>query len=49
VIGTVTAVIYYRLYILGDEATQAVAASAAATAVAAARAGVHSPSGRSRS
>src|SRR6185312_7059592 len=42
VIGTVTAVIYYRLYILGDEATQAVAESAAATAVAAARAGVHS-------
>jgi hypothetical protein len=49
VIGTVTAVIYYRLYILGEEATQAVAESAAATAVAAARAGVHSPSGRSRS
>jgi AcrR family transcriptional regulator len=42
VIGTVTAVIYYRLYILGDDATQSVAASAAATAVAAARAGVHS-------
>jgi AcrR family transcriptional regulator len=42
VIGTVTAIIYYRLYVLGDEATQAVADSAAATAVAAARAGVHS-------
>lgn len=42
VIGTVTAIIYYRLYVLGDEATQAVADSAAATAGAAARAGVHS-------
>jgi AcrR family transcriptional regulator len=42
VIGTVTAVLYYRLYILGDEPTQAIAASAAATAVAAARAGVYS-------
>jgi AcrR family transcriptional regulator len=42
VIGIVTAIIYYRLYVLGDEATQAVADSAAATAVAAARAGVHS-------
>jgi AcrR family transcriptional regulator len=42
VIGTVTAVIYYRLYVLAEEATQHVADSAAATAVAAARAGVHS-------
>jgi AcrR family transcriptional regulator len=42
VIGIVTAIIYYRLYVLGDGATQAVADSAAATAVAAARAGVHS-------
>jgi len=42
VIGTVTAVIYYRLYVLGEEATQDVAHGAAATAVAAARAGVHS-------
>lgn len=42
VIGTVTAVIYYRLYVIGDEATQAVAKDAAATATAAARAGVHS-------
>jgi AcrR family transcriptional regulator len=42
VIGTVTAVIYYRLYVLGDQPSQAVAASAAATAAVAARAGVHS-------
>jgi AcrR family transcriptional regulator len=42
VIGIVTAVIYYRLYIVGHQASQAVADSAAATAVAAARAGVHS-------
>ena len=43
VLGTVTAVVYYRLYVLGDEASRAIADRAAATAVAAARAGVHSP------
>ncbi len=42
VIGTVTAVIYYRLFVLGEEPGQAVAARAAATAVAAARGGVYS-------
>lgn len=40
VIGTVTAIIYFRLYVLGDEVTEDVAAAAAATAAAAARAGV---------
>jgi AcrR family transcriptional regulator len=42
VLGTVTSVIYYRLYILGEPASQGVADTAAATALAAARAGIHS-------
>jgi len=42
VLGTVTSVIYYRLYVLGEPAGQGVADSAAATALAAALAGVHS-------
>lgn len=44
VLGTVTSVIYYRLYVLGEEVSQSIADSAAATAIAAARAGVHSGS-----
>lgn len=42
VIGTITAVIYYRLYIAGDEGGRDVGACAAATAAAAARAGAYS-------
>jgi AcrR family transcriptional regulator len=41
-LGTVTSVIYYRLYVLGEQASQGIADTAAATALAAARAGVHS-------
>jgi hypothetical protein len=39
VIRTVTALIYYRLFIAGEPASQEVADGAAATAAAAARAG----------
>jgi AcrR family transcriptional regulator len=47
VLGTVTSVIYYRLYVLGEPVSQDIADSAAATALAAARAGIHSrPSSR---
>ena len=42
VLGTVTAIVYYRVYVLGEQVSQAIADSAAATALAAARAGVHS-------
>jgi AcrR family transcriptional regulator len=42
VLGTVTSVIYYRLYVLGEPVSQDIADSAAATALAAALAGVHS-------
>jgi AcrR family transcriptional regulator len=49
VLGTVTSVIYYRLYVLGEPAGQGIADCAAATALAAARAGVHSgPPGKVR-
>jgi AcrR family transcriptional regulator len=44
VLGTITSVIYYRLYVLGEDVSQGIADSAAATAAAAARAGVHSGS-----
>jgi AcrR family transcriptional regulator len=45
VLGTVTSIIYYRLYVLGEQASQDIADAAAATALAAARAGIHaSPS-----
>ncbi|HEY7263199.1 MAG TPA: TetR/AcrR family transcriptional regulator [Trebonia sp.] len=46
VLGTITSVIYYRLYVLGEDVSQRIADSAAATAAAAARAGVHSGSRR---
>jgi AcrR family transcriptional regulator len=42
VLGTVTSVIYYRLYVLGEPVSQDIADIAAATAFAAARAGIHS-------
>ena len=42
VLGTVSGVIYYRLYVLGEPVSQGIADCAAATALAAARAGVHS-------
>jgi len=40
IIRTVTALIYYRLFIAGEQPTEALADSAAAIATAAARAGV---------
>jgi tetracycline repressor-like protein len=40
VIRTVTALIYYRLFITGEQASEDIADSAGATAAAAARAGV---------
>ena len=43
VIRTVTALIYYRLFITGEQPSQAIADSAAATAAAAARIGLLSP------
>jgi AcrR family transcriptional regulator len=42
VLGTVTSIIYYRLYVLGEPVSQDIADSAAATALAAALAGIHS-------
>jgi AcrR family transcriptional regulator len=42
VLGTVTSVIYYRLYVLGEPVSQDIADTAAATALAAALAGIHS-------
>ena len=42
VIGTVTSIIYYRLYVVGEEPRRETADCAAGTAIAAARAGVHS-------
>jgi AcrR family transcriptional regulator len=48
VIRTVTALIYYRLFIAGEPASQDVADGAAATAAAAARAGALEPARRPR-
>ena len=42
VLGTVTSIIYYRLYVLGEPVSQDIADAAAATALSAALAGIHS-------